>query len=645
MATETHLPLRYAGGGHIPQRPNGNSIFDVRHGNAVFEQLQSIYQNLEKGQVFQDDIRVDDDAAFFDYMRSSAASVVSTSVEQDLSYPMSSYYISSSHNTYLSGHQLYGEASTAAYTNVLKRGCRCLEIDVWDGEDTDTSASSSDEEELGLQNRARSASNPKSRWSKMKAKAANIRGSSPKPSALSAHHTPEPSSADPGRLSPSIAPQQLKPEPRVFHGYTLTQSVTFRAVCHAIRDSAFVASDLPLIVSLEVHANMDQQQTMVEIMSQAWAGHLIDVTSISDKDIEALPSPGALRNKILIKVKWTPNSQTGESNNPLEHMPSNATQGSATDPLPQTSPAKQKKAAKILQSLSELGVYTRAYTFKHWDQPEAALPNHVFSLSEGKVHDMHSDPNSGPALFNHNKNYFLRVFPKGTRISSSNVDPTFHWRQGAQMVALNWQRADKGMMLNEAMFATSQGWVLKPEGYRARDAATHYSAIPKKGLLELKIQLLSAQKLPLPPDKDESHRPKMKPYVKMQLHVDTHGPPGEGKSGSSSVTKSESDAYGDDEKEQKKYKRRSRTVRTDSPNFEGETMSWSGVTDIVDELSFIRYVHSICLVAQAMWKINPFLATAIAYAVCCRTSPSHNCHTPVPAVISLGRQLSYHCCV
>lgn len=74
----------------------------------------------------------------------------------------------------------------------------------------------------------------------------------------------------------------------------------------------------------------------------------------------------------------------------------------------------------------------------------------VCSLKEGDAIDMERE--SQPAWIAHNRSNLSRVYPKGSRMDSSNMADTLLcrlWGAGVQMAALNFQTFDQSSMLNE----------------------------------------------------------------------------------------------------------------------------------------------------------------------------------------------------
>jgi phosphatidylinositol phospholipase C delta len=307
---------------------------------------------------------------------------------KDRSHPLPEYFISSSHNTYLTANQLYGSSKAATYETALLNGARCVEIDAWDNDD-----------------------DPK--------------------------------------------------EPKVTHGYTLTSHLPFRAVCETIRDvvdheaAELINNEIhaaPILLSLENHCGAEGQLRLAQIMQEVWGDRLLSkaVREHGHHEQEGTASHVTLQelgNKIAVIVEYhfTDEPQDSDSSDEDEDEAAKAEQ--------QAYKEKKRKAAasSIIPELAHLGVY--AQSVKPVDQSwlEGKLCNgphhHLINMSESGVSKLL--PASTAAISKHNAHHLMRVYPKGTRISSRNLNPCTFWNVGAQLAALNWQTFDAAMQLNE----------------------------------------------------------------------------------------------------------------------------------------------------------------------------------------------------
>lgn len=94
--------------------------------------------------------------------------------------------------------------------------------------------------------------------------------------------------------------------PIIYHGRTMTSKIRFDDVVKAIRDNAFKVSEYPVILSIENHCTIAQQKTMARIFEEVLGDML--VTQPIEENETVLPSPWALRGKIILKDKKLPST-------------------------------------------------------------------------------------------------------------------------------------------------------------------------------------------------------------------------------------------------------------------------------------------------------------------------------------------------
>jgi hypothetical protein len=264
-----------------------------------------------------------------------------------------------------------------------------------------------------------------------------------------------------------------------------------------------------LVLSIENHCSPQQQEEMAKIFCGTFGDMLAPLFGSAP-----LPSPAALVGKILIKGKVLAPVTPIVS----EPAPPPAATAAAKKEKKKKSKEPEPTVAKALSDITHLGTFSfphgpiTATTVLSGGRP----PCMMFSVSETKLIKVVKGTASGQttaattpppeqqatsasvkqealsAIQRYNSTHFSRVYPKGTRVNSSNYDPALGWACGCQLVALNYQTSSMPMWVNEAKFLMNGGvgYVLKPEWMLRGEEP------PAAAQRRLRVKVISASQLP-----------------------------------------------------------------------------------------------------------------------------------------------------
>ncbi|NXW85623.1 PLCH2 phosphodiesterase, partial [Alopecoenas beccarii] len=496
---------------------------------------------------------------FTNYMRSPSGDIFNPEhyqVNQDMSYPLSHYFITSSHNTYLMGDQLMSQSRVDMYAWVLQSGCRCVEVDCWDGPDgepivhhgyTLTSkilfkdvietinkyAFIKNEYPviLSIENHCSVI-----QQKKMAQYLTEILGD--KLDLSSVHNDdstklPSPASlkgkilvkgkklpanisddAEEGEVSDEDSADEIDDDCKLMNGDASSNRKRVENIAKKKLDS--------LIKESKIRDCEDPNNfTVTTLPSSGKAGLKSDSKkddvesgedfSTNKRHSRSLMGSFSKRKKKGSKLKKATSLEEGEDDSDSQgNLARSSVHGSRMN--------RQKKTMKLCRALSDLVKYTKSVGI-HDVETEISSSWQVSSFSETKAHQILQQKPAQYLRFNQHQ--LSRIYPSSYRVDSSNYNPQPFWNAGCQLVALNYQSEGRMLQLNRAKFSANGncGYVLKPN-CMCQGVFNPNSEDPLPGQLkkQLVLRIISGQQLPKPRDSMLGDRGEIiDPFVEVEV--------------------------------------------------------------------------------------------------------------------------------
>lgn len=314
----------------------------------------------------------------------------------------------------------------------------------------------------------------------------------------------------------------------VLHGNTLTKPVQFDECLRAIKENAFVASEYPVIITIENHLPPDLQREAAKIIRDI-LGDALFVPAPEERPPRQFASPEELKHKIIIsdtppkdllreQAASDPETTVGvlpELVIPAPDLEDNSPPLSPTGLRyrAQKGVARQIEAAagaltkggastqnggEVQPRIEELEELIYIFCEKPTEMKDAPVDGQLVpgdrsimaNISEPQLRQ-YVKANAG-SLIEYTKNNLGRMYPFGLRFDSSNADPFLAWAHGFQLAALNTQGRDRPCWIARALFEGNGGcgFVKKPHVLLPKSDMTHEEIANMTPKLTLKVKVL-----------------------------------------------------------------------------------------------------------------------------------------------------------